>query len=271
MDISAPQLATESDVLKFLGIARLANKYHFTSFEKWSTSALSQKCMAEAAAFLLSCSYDILAQILDLAVLCRLNRLTSATANACLRQTKSGNLSIDKALRLGEKHGLRDLQGRLYYYHLDVMDVANVTQAPTGTAYIYDNSALNSAQMLRLYRGYWSLSKYWQNICKMPVPPFPAATGCNDTHHFKHCTPEWHRMWKNAISLIHEKRAVGVNVLVHLDSLKSFLSRPPGPYRSPTQALMTSTCAAATGGIVTTLRQELERTLAGHFLGPENP
>ncbi|KAF9465334.1 hypothetical protein BDZ94DRAFT_1214844 [Collybia nuda] len=265
MDISTPQLSTESDVSKFLGISRLANKYHFASFEKWSTSALSQKCTAEATSFLLSCSRDMFVQIFDVAVLCRLSRLTATIANICIRRTKIGDLGIGQALLLGEKHGLRDLQGKLYYNHLLAMDAHDTKPIPNGTAYIYDNSTLNPTQMLRLYAGYWSLSQYWQNICNMPTPQLPMVNGCTNTFHSEYCDTEWPDMWEGAISSVHERRLFGVNVTGNLDLLKIDLA-----LQQPRKQNASASCLAAAGEFVSALKRDLEKTLPEHFLGAEN-
>ncbi|KAF8876207.1 hypothetical protein CPB84DRAFT_1795955 [Gymnopilus junonius] len=105
-----------------------------------------------------------------------------------------------------------------YYIHLQLM--AERTQ-PSGLSSHSDHDLaarcaplhlppepkLNSKQIMRLLRGYWSFTSVWERLRLKPTP-LPRASSCSAEHHEKICVKAWEHEWLSACGW---QRILGIN------------------------------------------------------------
>jgi len=180
----------------------ISHKYHFESLEAWSRRLLERHCTScadeDGKHHILDspsiCEAD-LELMLRLAIRHNLDSLLEAAENALMRRLKEDLTfhSISHNLELAEELGMRKFQGRLYYHELLRQEA--VSKMMDGSTAYSTQSKLTEKQYLSLFRGYWSLTRYWREL-----PPFvrskslPALTSCTRSHGV--CEAEWSNLWK---------------------------------------------------------------------------
>lgn len=253
----------------------ISNKYHFSSYESWATSTITNHCLNNGSPFLGTCSPDTLSYALDVSVVCNFQTLRIAVQNVWIRRLKSDGLPVVDALKAGEKHGLRDFQGMAYYNQLQIMNSAKLQPAPGSTSMLYTDpsGSLTVLHKLRLYAGYWSLSKYWDHFSTCPAPTLPRSNTCQTLTINDECSRTWSSFWKNALARVSSmtgEHAVIVDVLEKLELLQKEFESPtstPGHFPYHYFGTICCNCKVSVKSYVAKLRDELQSTLGDHFLG----
>jgi len=268
--------ASAVDVLRLLRIVIISNKYHFSSYESWATSTIADQCLNKGSQYLDTCPPEILAYILDIAVVCNFEALRIAAQNTWIRRLKLDGLPVVEALQAGEKHGLRDFQGMAYYNQLQIMNSVKLQPMAGSTAMLYidPTNSLTAMHKLRLYAGYWSLSKYWDHFSSRPAPSLPRSDACQTLAINDECARTWSTYWRNALLKVSPstgEHTVVVDVLDKLELLQKEFELPtstPGHFPYSYFGTVCSNCRMSVKTHVSQMREELRRTLGDHFLGP---
>jgi hypothetical protein len=264
------------DVLLLLRIIIIANKYNFASYESWATSTVTEQCLHNGSRYLETCQPNILSYSLDIAVVCNFDALRTAAQSVWIRRLKSDGLPVVDALEAGEKHGLRDFQGMAYYNQLQIMNSTKLHPAAGSTAMLYvdPTDSLTATHKLRLYAGYWSLSKYWDYFSTRPAPTLPRSNACQTLSINDECTRTWTTFWKNSVLKVSSATAEStpvVDVLEKLELLQKEFESPsvaPGHFPYSYFGTICTHCKASAKNYVAQIREELRKTLGDHFLGP---
>lgn len=275
-DIVKQTAASGVDILRLLRIILMSNKYNFSSYESWATSVLADYCLNNGSRYLETCQPDILSYTLNIAVVCDFEALRIAVQNAWIRRIQTDGLPVVDALQAGEDHGLRDFQGMAYYNQLQIMNSSKLQPEEGGTAMLYTDptNSLTTMHKLRLYAGYWSLSKYWELFSTRPAPSLPRTQQCQTLALNDECSRTWSTFWRNSLSKVSstvaEHTAV-VDVVEKLELLQKEIESPSASANHFSYSYFGTICSHCRGlakGYVAQNREDLRRTLGDHFLGP---
>lgn len=273
-DIVKQTTASGVDILRLLRIILISNKYSFSSYESWATSILADHCLNNGSRYLDTCQPDILSYTLDIAVVCNFEALRTAVQKAWIRRLQSDGLPVVDALQAGEKHDLRDFQGMAYYYQLQIMNSSKSQPEEGGTAMLYTDptDSLTVMHKLRLYAGYWSLSKYWEHFCTRPIPTLPRTQQCQTLALNDECARIWSTFWRNSLTKVSSmaEYAVVVDVVERLELLQKEIESPSASANHFSYSYfgtICSHCRTLAKNYVAQTRDDLRRTLGDHFLG----
>jgi len=247
------QTTANADILKLLRLAKVVNKYQFSSFEDWVEKVLLLQCVDHG--YLAKCPFDRLAAFLYIADLYNADSFRNVVEDKWILRLAQRDIPLARSLNVVEKHGSRRLQGIVYYYI--VLDMEAHPREPLGdsTTVVYSNG-LNQEQLHRAYAGYYSLSRYWAHCQKGP-PLLPRGT-CTETQHVQ-CNIHWKKYW---IFTIKSTRGSSgeLDLVSKFDEFaRSLPASIPDVSRS---------CATHAGDVVRTVLQKFISTIPDHFFGP---
>ena len=247
------QTTENADILKLLRLAKVVNKYQFSSFEEWVKKVLLIQCVDHS--YLAKCPFDHLAAFLYIASLYNDDSFRNVVEYKWIFRLAQRDIPLAQSLVLVEKHGSRKLQGMVYYYIVQDMETHPCGPVGDSTTVVYGND-LNQEQLHRAYVGYYSLSRYWAYCRKSPPALLPQK--CNETQHVQ-CNIRWTNYWASSINSIRGSSG-------ELDLISKFdqLAREP-----PTSIPHVSrNCASHAGEVVRAVRQKFMSTIPDHFFGP---
>jgi hypothetical protein len=211
--------------------------------------------------------------VLRLATRTDVDELLWAAEDALVDRLKdhSDNDSLIRNLTLAEELGMRKFQSRLYYNEL-VRRESLETGIQLFTTSIQTND-LTEKQSHALFRGYWSLTRYWKNlpsiVRNLPLPSLPSC----ESH--GRCQTEWNGKW--AVDKFNQgvdPSPLDFGPLEKLEKIRSsfffseFPSHLPPPYHTGTYNNSSSTMQPCGGNQLDCIIDQLQDAMADHFLGP---
>ncbi|CAA7262848.1 unnamed protein product [Cyclocybe aegerita] len=250
-EISAQNDPSKVKIRRLVSLFHIANKYQFTEFETWAGDMLKQfsSLNIKYRPVFSQCTIEDLKRILLVGRTTSNNQLLANCARKWLdRLENDASLSTKEALDFAETISYRYFEGHIYYQEVKRMKVPLHTVDPTTIA--FPQNGFSEAQTLRLYRGFWLLSAFWESLRKPPIQQ-------NDQQdHKTNCLQEWQGMWS---------RDDQNNTL--LDPLKILLTFS----QSKDQALNRSragVCGCKFKQHADTIYRKLYAAMADYFLGP---
>lgn len=222
----------------------MATKYKIPRYRDWSRTML------------LSCSQDILASwSLDSTMNILASAGGSPDKDAALEALMYDVLKtrMDEqpkhTLEFAKALGLRQLQGYIYYQELLKMNSASASPPESAAS----DRGWTPAQMGVLFRGFWSISRYWDTL-KTP-PQLPGSAAGQD--HDEVCVKKWKRMWRRgrALGLRGDKPAY--SPLLALEGLVGSVEEGIAEH-----------CGCHFAAAAKEVRRTLLSALGDHFLGP---
>jgi hypothetical protein len=163
-----------------------------------------------------------------------------------------------------------------YYNQLQIMNSVKLQPEAGSTAMLYidPTNSLTPLHKLRLYAGYWSLSKYWEYFSSRPPPTLPRSNVCQTLAINDECSRTWSTFWRNSLLKVSSTTADHIPVVDVLEKLELLQKEFESP--SATQGhfpyayfgTICSQCKISVKNYVTQIREDLRRTLGDHFLGP---
>ncbi|KAF5324992.1 hypothetical protein D9619_009559 [Psilocybe cf. subviscida] len=180
-----------------------------------------------------------------------------------LRLQTDASVSLRRAIDCAQTLGLRSFLGHLYYTQLVVANAWVVVQRETSETAAFEDLALNltAEQTSALYRGHWSLSRFWDSVRWPPEVDTP-----DQASHDWECCLAWEEMWFDGI---------------HGDGESPYQWNPVGALLRLSQTEIPTEndefsadddeiarCGCFFREEACRVRQQLLETLADHFMGP---
>ena len=161
---------------------------------------------------------------------------------------------------------MRKLQGRLYYQELVRQEAFSAT-IKSSTAYSFSAKNLTEKQCLALFRGYWSLSRYWKALPQaLRTKLLPRLASCAGGSAHAQCQATWTSTW--CVDSFNQKVDPSPHNFGPLEKLERILPPLPSLFSFfntvPSQSNLTPCGLSELDKIIKQLRD----TLADHFLGP---
>ena len=181
-------MTDDANCMQLLHIARIAHKYQFKSIETWASAALSRYYTRIGAFENLStvtndsddANIPSLTQITELSGLCENRELLEAAVDKWKRLVSEGK-DVALAIGLAERLNIRPLLG-----------LACHSMMLNGRAHWDSEPLLTRNQKVRLYAGYYSLSKLWESMPNQ-TPPLVHSGRCTSQ---QRCTRSWTQLWR---------------------------------------------------------------------------
>ncbi|KAF9645793.1 hypothetical protein BDM02DRAFT_3100854 [Thelephora ganbajun] len=181
-------MTDDANCMQLLHIARIAHKYQFKSIETWASAALSRYYTRigafEGLSTVTNDSDDAntpsLTQITELAGLCENRELLEASVDKWKRLVSEGK-DVALAIGLAERLNIRPLLG-LAYHSMMLNGRTNWDSEPL----------LTRNQKVRLFAGYYSLSKLWESMPSQ-TPPLVHSGRCTSQ---QRCSRSWAQLWR---------------------------------------------------------------------------
>lgn len=179
----------------------MAHKFCFPEHEKWAKTLVEKYCLpdGENGGLLGQCSIEDFKQIYTLGFKLKSDGLMTPVGEQWLKRLGS-EPKVDPAfsskgfLDFAEELGDRQLQAWIYYFELLKMKPENcalVNPVPSND--------FTPTQMLRLYRGFCSLSSFWASSRLPPSPIEFGGENSNLTGHKSDCARKWKTVWKQGM------------------------------------------------------------------------
>ena len=181
-------MTDDANCMQLLHIARIAHKYQFKSIETWASTALS-RYYARTGAFegLPTVTGDnddanipSLTQITELAGLCENRELLEAAVDKWKKLVFEGK-DVALAISLAERLNVRPLLGLAYH-----------SMMLNGRAHWDSDPLLTRNQKVRLFAGYYSLSKLWESMPSQ-TPVLVHSVRCTSQ---QRCSRSWTQLWR---------------------------------------------------------------------------
>jgi hypothetical protein len=181
-------MTDDANCIQLLHIARIAHKYQFKSIETWASTALSRFYTRIGAFEGLStvtndnddANTPSLTQITELAGLCENRDLLEAAVDKWKRLVSEGK-DVALAIGLAERLNIRPLLGLAYH-----------SMMLNGKAHWDSETLLARNQKVRLFAGYYSLSKLWETMPSQ-TPPLVHSVRCTSQ---QRCNRSWAQLWR---------------------------------------------------------------------------
>lgn len=185
--------AGNDEIVRFIRIARIANKYHFTSTEIWALRILVASFTTTS---LSRHSIDTLVSVTEIAVLCSSSDLLSVAISNWKAHIGEGR-HISLTISVAERLHLDRLRGAAYY----VMMLKG--------HHVWDaDPQLTRSQKICLLSGYYTISKK----CESLFTTFPLLNHQQSCLHL-HCVSSWFLFW-HAVS---KQNGIGDEIFSHCD------------------------------------------------------
>ncbi|KDR83122.1 hypothetical protein GALMADRAFT_238952 [Galerina marginata CBS 339.88] len=164
--------AARIDIRKMVSILFISNKYQFLEYEKWVIALLERHCNRESENGTFQntkrCSILEYKRLLTLTCLKGNTKIRTHICDGWIdRLKKNVSLSSKDALDFATSLGLRNFQGRIYYNEIQRMKTDPLAGSTSLRPHENDWSI---PQILCLYRGYHSLSVFWNHLLSGPRP-----------------------------------------------------------------------------------------------------
>ncbi|KAK1229922.1 hypothetical protein PQX77_007021 [Marasmius sp. AFHP31] len=179
--------STQSDVVRFIHLARIAHKYSFRTTENWALHVLTV-CQTNSDIMPKANSTPILTQLTEVAVLCNHEELHEAVEPMWADLLFTGQTEdIISAMTVADKLNLRPLLGLAYYLMMlkgrEEWNNSNL------------KSALTREQKIRLLSGYYNISRACEAL------PTNAPTLVHHPTCFMQgrCSEAWQSIWTTMI------------------------------------------------------------------------
>ena len=181
-------MTDDANCMQLLHIARIAHKYQFKSIETWASAALSRYYTRigafEGLSTVTNDSDDAntpsLTQITELAGLCENRELLGAAVDKWKRLVMEGK-DVALAIGLAERLNIRSLLGLAYH-----------SMMLNGKGHWDSEPLLTRNQKVRLFAGYYSLSKLWESMPSQN-PPLVHSVRCTSQ---QRCNRSWAQLWR---------------------------------------------------------------------------
>ncbi|KJA19210.1 hypothetical protein HYPSUDRAFT_899137 [Hypholoma sublateritium FD-334 SS-4] len=159
----------------------MATKYKIPRFRDWSRTTL------------LSCSQDVPASWSPaVIVLASAPPDRGVALEALICDVLTPRADEQPKYTPAETRGLRQLQGYIYYHELLKLNAVAASSPARGWT---------PAQMGVLFRGFWSISRYWDTLKTPPQTERPGAAAAAGKDHDAVCATQWKRMWRRGRAL----------------------------------------------------------------------
>ncbi|KAF8957023.1 hypothetical protein BDZ97DRAFT_139935 [Flammula alnicola] len=197
-DIQKQNKKSHVDFPRLISVLSIANKYHFDSHEQWAGHMLMKHCprldLENREHFLFNCPIADLQEFIHVSDIVDMKKLRTFGEGVWIHRLKDQpNESTAIALDFGHKLGLRKFLGRVYYCELSRMAV----QKERSAASLFSDNDMSTAQNLALYRGFWSLSRYWPQFLTKGM-----ELACTKPDH--ECCKDLGTFWKDLNKLFTE-------------------------------------------------------------------
>lgn len=184
-------MTDDANCMQLLHIARIAHKYQFKSIETWASAALSRYYTRigafEGLSTVTGDSDDVttpsLTQITELAGLCENRELLDAAVDKWRRLVLEGK-DVALAIGLAERLNVRSLLGLAYH-----------SMMLNGRSHWDSEPLLTRNQKVRLFVGYYSLSKFWESMPSQ-TPTMAHSVRCTSQ---QRCNRSWAQLWRLAL------------------------------------------------------------------------
>lgn len=251
-------------MLRMIDLSAIAHKYNFEAIEKWCNDVLHHHCRA-GINFLSSCSAADMEALADLTSRGNFNdELCQIIQVKWLARLRIRALPISHALTVGERLCWRDFLGKAYYEQLCQMranHLANVTLDVLNL----DKFDLTDKQKYHLLHGSYSLSIFWDNFAKRRVST-DIGMVCS-THigslHRDSCSVNITKLWDQVFTDLSQAYRAGLLTGDILNNL-SYIAK-----KIPQISLPGLYCQRPIAKRVERIHDDLTKTMADHFLGPE--
>jgi hypothetical protein len=186
LEIHEQSTTNDREIERLLSLLKIANKYNYVKTGLWAIELVHKRALNRRSPPL--STFDM-SRILDAAVECEAWPTRDAVVGIWVAMVKARGTDSTVplgAIIAGEKHKIRELESAGYYNLLAVLDSA---PGPFGVNRDIHTSVLRGLrpeQQLRLYVGYWSLTRYWARL--LDEPPLSHCSLCKDR-------------WRNTASL----------------------------------------------------------------------
>ncbi|KAF9254425.1 hypothetical protein L218DRAFT_938600 [Marasmius fiardii PR-910] len=179
--------STQSDVVRFIHLARVAHKYSFRTTENWALHVLTV-CQNNSEIMSPVNSTPILTQLTEVAVLCNHEELHEAVEPMWADLLFTGQTEdIISAMTVADKLNLRPLLGLAYYLMMlkgrDEWNNPNL------------KSALTREQRIRLLSGYYNISR----ACDALPTTAPTLVHHGTCFMQGRCGEAWQSLWTTMI------------------------------------------------------------------------
>ncbi|KAF8876208.1 hypothetical protein CPB84DRAFT_1689263 [Gymnopilus junonius] len=252
---SAEELESSPDqdyVSKLYQLLSLSSKYDMPKHSQWVRETLHKTI--EETIYVESCSSAALVDLTETCINFQLfDTLSIIIDKWCkLLEAKSESPSVP-AMQLADKYvdpsadgntrtrkrdhdwGVYDLmkrlQGTAYYVHIQSMvdrcqpaesSSSSSSTSPTAALRLLPDPKLHPTQIMRVLRGYWSLTSTWERLRLHPTP-LPRSTYCSAEHHSTRCVKTWERRWVAACGWQRILGIGGADVLALVECLRDEL------------------------------------------------
>ncbi|PFH49971.1 hypothetical protein AMATHDRAFT_146471 [Amanita thiersii Skay4041] len=230
-----PELAVlsslKTDLTIIIDIARIANKYSFKTLEAWALDTIHEcitrhtftmhvvksanntftpQPVATPTTPLSDLPPEQITQIIHLAQLCNHERLLNTLINILIQLMRNSVKYAHLAMSVADELDLRSLRGLAY---LEILQKSSVGKSFITETQLFEGSEQDSphpdsdkttanmvipitpTQQLRLFTGYYRLTRAWERLRTNP-PSFDHAMTCGATWHQHGCTQSWLEFWK---------------------------------------------------------------------------
>lgn len=178
------------------------------------------------------------------------------------RLQKDPSMSSRRALDCAQSLGLRTFLGRIYYTQVIISNArarpCRGTAKTTAFEDPYATLKLTAEHMAALYRGHWSLSRFWDSI-RYP----PEVDTSDEASHETECVSAWQEMWYEGI----QGNGESPYQWNPIDALLRLSEADPA-MESDNESHPVSRCGCLFREHARLIRQRLLTTLADHFVRP---
>lgn len=249
INVEAP---TAPSLGRLINIATVANKYCFASYESWALDRIFTLAQ-DPVGFLRNDSPEICSMVLNLAVICDHQGLVDLVTQRLIARILWSSIDHDSILDVARTHGLRKLEGVVYYKQL-----INIEQASSDgrmTSQPVFSTSMNVEKRMGFLAAHHSLVNLWEHL--RTTPPLFHAGGC-PSH--SSCITAWGQAWIKAGGASQTMRCGSADVLGRLKSMMVILRKN----LTETQA-MSIPCTLAALEAITMTRDDIVSDLMDHF------
>ena len=259
------EYSDNADLPRMMALAVITHKYGFVSIERWSHTVLLHHCeKISDSCILATCCDREMEDLAGIAELGKVNKLRQLVQAGWLSRLKDGTLSPNHAISVGETHSWREFLGKVYYQELRKLRLAHLNESDARSVNVDDATDLSEKQKYHLFRGFYSLSAFWDSFVKKraQIDANMVCSGLGYQTHRDYCMGNIQKVWSHLFTELLAAYRLGTvegDVLGNLTYLKERMSAAPlwG------QIL----CRHALVHRIQMLHDELAESLDIHFLG----
>ncbi|KIJ96771.1 hypothetical protein K443DRAFT_106741 [Laccaria amethystina LaAM-08-1] len=243
---------TAPSLQRLINIATVANKYCFASYESWALDRIFMLAQ-DPVGFLRNDSPEICSMVLNLAVICDHQGLIDLVTQRLIARILWSSIDHDSILDVARTHGLRKLEGVVYYKQLINLEQASSDGRMTSQPVF--STSMNVEKRMGFLAAHHSLVNLWGHL--RTTPPLFHAGGC-PSH--SSCITAWGQAWTKAGGASQTMRCGSADVLGRLKSMMVILRKN----LTETQS-MSIPCTLAALEAITITRDDIVSDLMEHF------